>query len=76
MAQRSLHLEARAVDVRLPGVALADLRDAARSLQAGGVGFYPREAFVHLDTGRVRHWKCRRGPGRARPGPVAQAGCR
>ena len=40
----------------LPGVALADLRDAARSLQAGGVGFYPREAFVHLDTGRVRHW--------------------
>lgn len=56
MAQRSLHLEARAVDVRLPGVALADLRDAARSLQAGGVGFYPREAFVHLDTGRVWHW--------------------
>ena len=56
VAQRSLHVDGRAIDVRLPGVALADLRDAARSLQAGGVGFYPREAFVHLDTGRVRHW--------------------
>ena len=35
---------------------LADLRDAAWSLQAGGVGYYPREQFVHIDTGRVRHW--------------------
>jgi uncharacterized protein YcbK (DUF882 family) len=37
-------------------VALSDLRDAAMSLQAGGVGFYPRDKFVHVDTGRVRHW--------------------
>lgn len=56
VAQASLHLEGRAIDVRLPGVALADLRDAARSLAAGGVGYYPDSDFVHLDTGRVRNW--------------------
>ena len=56
VAQHSLHMEGRAIDVRLPGVALANLRDAALSLRAGGVGFYPREQFVHVDTGRVRHW--------------------
>jgi uncharacterized protein YcbK (DUF882 family) len=56
VAKHSLHMEGRAVDVRLPGVALADLRDAALSLRGGGVGFYPREQFVHLDTGRVRTW--------------------
>lgn len=56
VASKSLHTEGRAVDVRLPGVALADLRDAALALRAGGVGYYPRERFVHLDTGRVRHW--------------------
>ena len=56
VASKSLHTEGRAIDVRLPGVALADLRDAALSLRAGGVGYYPRERFVHIDTGRVRHW--------------------
>jgi uncharacterized protein YcbK (DUF882 family) len=56
VAQNSLHVQGRAVDVRLPGVALADLRDAAVSLQAGGVGFYPAQQFVHIDTGRVRRW--------------------
>jgi uncharacterized protein YcbK (DUF882 family) len=56
VASHSLHMEGRAIDVRLPGVALADLRDAAMSLRGGGVGFYAREQFVHLDTGRVRHW--------------------
>jgi uncharacterized protein YcbK (DUF882 family) len=56
VASNSLHLQGRAIDVRLPGVALADLRDAALSLRAGGVGYYARENFVHLDTGRVRHW--------------------
>jgi uncharacterized protein YcbK (DUF882 family) len=56
VARHSLHMEGRAIDVRLPGVPLADLRDAARSLGIGGVGYYPREQFVHLDTGRVRHW--------------------
>lgn len=56
VATKSLHLEGRAVDVRLPDVALADLRDAALSLRAGGVGFYAESRFVHLDTGRVRRW--------------------
>ncbi|MDO8419124.1 MAG: DUF882 domain-containing protein [Rubrivivax sp.] len=56
VATKSLHMEGRAVDVRLPGVALSDLRDAALSLRAGGVGYYPQERFVHIDTGRVRHW--------------------
>jgi uncharacterized protein YcbK (DUF882 family) len=56
VAKHSLHMEGRAIDVRLPGVSLADLRDAALSLRAGGVGFYPRDQFVHLDTGRVRSW--------------------
>ena len=56
VARRSLHMGGKAIDVRLPGVALADLRDAAIALKAGGVGFYPREDFVHIDTGRVRSW--------------------
>lgn len=56
VAKNSLHMEGRAIDVRLPGVPLAELRDAALSLQAGGVGFYPGPQFVHFDTGRVRNW--------------------
>lgn len=56
VAKHSLHMEGRALDIRLAGVGLADLRDAARALRAGGVGFYAREQFVHVDTGRVRTW--------------------
>ena len=56
VARRSLHMEGRAVDVRLAGVGLADFREAALAMGAGGVGFYPREGFVHVDTGRVRRW--------------------
>ena len=56
VARHSLHMEGRAIDVRMPGVPLQDLRDAALSLRLGGVGFYPREQFVHVDTGRVRAW--------------------
>lgn len=56
VAKRSLHMDGKAIDVRLPGVPLGDLRDAALSLRQGGVGYYPRDQFVHLDTGRVRHW--------------------
>ena len=58
VAAHSLHLEGRAIDIRLADVALADLRDAALSLKAGGVGYYPStdSNFVHIDTGRVRRW--------------------
>ncbi|MBS3912419.1 MAG: DUF882 domain-containing protein [Hydrogenophaga sp.] len=56
VAKHSLHTEGRAIDVRLPGTSLSDLRDAALSLRAGGVGYYPRDQFVHIDTGRVRSW--------------------
>ena len=56
VAKHSLHMEGRAIDVRLPGVPLAELRDAALSLQGGGVGYYPDQQFVHIDTGRVRRW--------------------
>ena len=56
VARQSLHVEGKAIDVRIPGVSLADLRDAAIAQQGGGVGFYPRDRFVHLDTGRVRYW--------------------
>jgi uncharacterized protein YcbK (DUF882 family) len=56
VARRSLHMDGRAIDVRLPGVPLATLRDAAWSRQAGGVGYYPDSRFVHVDTGRVRRW--------------------
>lgn len=56
VARRSLHMDGRAIDVRLPGIPLADLREVALSLRAGGVGYYPREQFVHIDTGPVRNW--------------------
>lgn len=56
VAKKSMHMQGRAIDVRLPGQDLAKLRKAALSLKAGGVGYYPRSNFLHLDTGRVRHW--------------------
>ena len=56
VASRSLHMEGKAIDIRVPGVKLDHLRGAARSLKLGGVGFYPSSNFVHVDTGRVRHW--------------------
>jgi uncharacterized protein YcbK (DUF882 family) len=56
VARHSLHMEGRAIDVRLVGVPLPELRDAALYLQAGGVGYYAGSDFVHLDTGPVRRW--------------------
>jgi uncharacterized protein YcbK (DUF882 family) len=49
-------MKGQAIDVRLPGVPLAELRDAAISLKAGGVGYYPKSQFIHVDTGRFRTW--------------------
>jgi len=56
VATHSLHLEGRAIDIRVAGVDLPRLRDAALSLRAGGVGYYQASDFVHVDTGRVRRW--------------------
>ena len=56
MAKGSLHLQGRAIDVRLADVGSASLRDAAIELQRGGVGYYRGPDFVHVDTGRVRRW--------------------
>ncbi|MBV8742243.1 MAG: DUF882 domain-containing protein [Sinobacteraceae bacterium] len=57
VAEHSLHMEGRAIDVRLRGYPLASLRDLALAAKRGGVGYYPRSNFVHLDTGRVRTWQ-------------------
>lgn len=56
VAKRSLHMEGKAIDIRVPGIALSDLRRTGLLLQAGGVGYYPGSNFVHLDVGRVRAW--------------------
>ena len=56
VASGSLHLRGQAIDIRLADVPLATLRDAARSMRAGGVGYYAASDFVHVDTGRVRSW--------------------
>ena len=56
IAEKSLHLVGKAIDVRLRGVETTQLRRAALRQARGGVGFYPGPDFVHLDTGRVRFW--------------------
>ncbi len=56
VAKRSLHMQGRAIDIRMPGVELKQLRQAALDLKAGGVGYYPRSGFIHVDTGRTRFW--------------------
>ncbi len=56
VATRSLHMEGRAIDIRVRGVDLPRLRDAALGMNAGGVGYYEASDFIHLDTGRVRRW--------------------
>jgi uncharacterized protein YcbK (DUF882 family) len=56
VAEHSLHMEGRAIDVRLPGRSTQQLVVLARQQQWGGVGFYRQSDFVHLDTGRVRNW--------------------
>lgn len=56
VAKKSLHMQGRAIDIRLPGHQLASLQKAAMQLQIGGVGYYSKSDFIHIDTGRVRSW--------------------
>lgn len=56
VAKRSLHMQGKAIDVRLTGVDSWQLRQAAMKLKLGGVGYYKKSNFIHIDTGRVRYW--------------------
>lgn len=56
-AGHSLHMKGRAVDIYVPGGSLAALRRTALALKGGGVGYYPRNGFVHLDVGPIRYWE-------------------
>ncbi|MEJ2695000.1 MAG: DUF882 domain-containing protein [Candidatus Thiodiazotropha sp.] len=56
VAKRSLHMQGKAIDIRLCSCDLKRLRSCALSLKAGGVGYYPKSNFIHVDTGRVRYW--------------------
>lgn len=56
VAEHSMHIEGKAVDIRMSDVDIRTIRDVGLALQQGGVGYYPRSGFVHLDTGRIRSW--------------------
>ena len=56
VASDSQHINGNAMDIRFAGVPVSRIRAAALSLGMGGVGFYPRSGFVHLDTGPIRYW--------------------
>jgi uncharacterized protein YcbK (DUF882 family) len=56
VANNSLHMQGMAIDIRMEDVDLSHLHNAALSLRAGGVGYYPSSDFVHMDVGPVRHW--------------------
>lgn len=56
VAKHSLHMQGRAIDIRIEGVATKTIRNAALAMGRGGVGYYPYANFVHLDTGEVRTW--------------------
>ena len=56
VAKNSFHMYGQAVDIQIPGKSTKKLRNVALNLKAGGVGYYPRSNFVHVDTGNVRSW--------------------
>jgi len=56
VAKNSLHIQAEAIDLRMPGIDTLKLRQAALALRRGGVGYYPHSDFIHVDVGRVRQW--------------------
>lgn len=55
-AKKSRHVHGDAIDIRVPGIDTAEIRDVAWCLQRGGVGYYRGSDFVHVDTSRVRYW--------------------
>jgi len=57
VAKHSMHMQAKAIDIRIPGCRLTALQKTALGLHDGGVGIYPVSEFVHVDVGRVRHWR-------------------
>ena len=57
VAKNSYHVRGMAVDIRLDGVSTNTIRKLAMKMEAGGVGYYPRAGFIHLDTGPVRTWR-------------------
>ncbi len=56
VAKNSQHMQAKAIDIKIPGVSTSLLRQTALSFAAGGVGYYPISQFVHVDVGPVRQW--------------------
>lgn len=56
VAQKSYHIKGKAADIRVPNRSLSVVHRAAVSLHAGGVGYYPSDGFVHIDTGKIRYW--------------------
>ena len=56
VAKHSMHMDGKAIDIRMPGKDLVQVKKAAMSLRGGGVGYYADSQFVHMDTGRVRYW--------------------
>lgn len=56
VAKKSYHTKGQAMDFHIDGISLSNVRKAALSMKAGGVGYYPSSNFVHIDTGPVRHW--------------------
>lgn len=56
VAKHSLHMEGKAIDIRIAGLDTRHIRNAAVAMQRGGVGYYPQANFVHLDTGEIRTW--------------------
>lgn len=56
VGKKSLHMCGKAIDIRLPGLSLSLVHRVAMDLKAGGVGYYPRSNFIHVDVGRLRYW--------------------
>lgn len=57
VAKYSLHMSGKAADIYIPGIATRTLQEAALAMQSGGVGYYAKSGFVHIDSGRIRHWE-------------------